>query len=88
MFDMKKVDIGGAARRSLSKRAALPARADGAVLGRPSARRRALRGDRCEDVKEGRILPPHRPLPGKLFGRRAHPGGFFKRERGATEKKR
>jgi polyribonucleotide nucleotidyltransferase len=32
------------------------------------------------------FLPAHRPLSGKILGRRAHPGGFFKRERGATEK--
>jgi polyribonucleotide nucleotidyltransferase len=32
------------------------------------------------------FLPAHRPLSGKIFGAGRIPGGFFKRERGATEK--
>ena len=40
-------------------------------------------------LREGRagFLPAHRPLSGKIFSAAGRiPGGFFKRERGATEK--
>jgi len=86
MFNTKSVEIELGERPSSSKRAAL-ARQPMAQFSRPSAKPSSVRGHCCQDRQAGPgLLPADRPLSGKFSAAGRIPGGFFKRERGATEK--
>lgn len=75
MFDTKTVSLEWGGKTLTLETGRIARQADGAVLATYGETVVLCAVTAAKSVKEGQdFLPAHRPLPGKVLGRRAHPG--------------